>query len=336
MSARTLYFTGPRSLEVRDRPVPEPGPDAVRVRTRVSAISAGTEGLIYRGDAPTSLPADETLDALEGDLSYPLAYGYAAVGVVTAVGEDVDDAWLDREVFAYNPHESHFLAHPDDLHPVPEGVSTREAALFANLESAVTFVLDGDPTLGERVVVFGQGVIGLLTTAVLAETPLETLVTVDHHASRRERSRAFGADRSLDPGGDVTEELEELSGGRADLSYELSGNPGALNDAIAATGFDGRIVVGSWYGEKSAPLELGGHFHRDRIDVTSSQVSTIAPRLEGRWSRKRRHELTWEWLSSLDLEALFTHEFPIERAEEAYRSLAERPDEAIQVFLTYE
>ena len=335
MTARTLSFTGPRSLEVRRRPIPDPGPGELRVRTETSAISAGTEGLLYRGEAPTTLPADESLDALEGDLSYPLAYGYAAVGVVTAVGEGVDDALLDRRVFAYNPHESHFLARPDDLLPVPESVSAREAALFANLESAITFSLDGDPTLGERVVVFGQGVVGLLTTALLAESPLETLVTVDHHASRRELSREFGADRSLDPERDVAGELEDLSGSRADLSYELSGNPEALNDAIAATGFDGRIVVGSWYGEKSAPLELGGRFHRDRIDVHSSQVSTIAPRLEGRWSRERRHELTWEWLSRLDLEGLFTHEFPLERAEEAYRSLEERPDEAIQVFLTY-
>ena len=337
MTARTLYFTGPRSISVRERPVPEPGPGEVRIRTLASAISAGTEGLVYRGDAPASLVADETIDALEGDLSFPLAYGYAAVGRITATGPDVDDSWLERRVFAYNPHESHFVASRDGLVPVPDGLSTRRATLLANMETAVTFLLDGRPAIGERVVVYGQGVVGLLTTALLAHAPVETLVAADHLESRRSLAERFGADRTVDPREeDVGEVLERVVDGRADLAYELSGNPAALDDAISATGFDGRVVVGSWYGTKTAELELGGRFHRDRIDVQSSQVSTIAPEHEGRWSRARRHAVALEWLETLPVEPLFTHSFPLERAAEAYRLLEDRPEEAIQVVLRYD
>ena len=337
MTARTLSFIGPRSVAIRDRPVPEPGPDEVRVRTLASAISAGTEGLIYRGEAPASLPADETIDALEDDLSFPLSYGYAAVGRVDAVGAAVSEAWLDRRVFAYNPHESHFTAQPDALVPVPEAIPTRRATLLANVETAVTFLLDGRPTIGERVAVFGQGVVGLLTTALLAHTPVESLVAVDPLASRRSLAEAFGADRTIDPDRrDVDDRLASTTGGRADLTYELSGDPAALDDAIAATGFDGRVVVGSWYGTKPVELDLGGRFHRDRIDVRSSQVSTIAPEHEGRWSRERRHEVAWGWLEDLAVDSLFTHTFPLERADDAYRLLEERPGEAIQVLLTYD
>jgi len=337
MTARSLYFTAPRTVEVDSHPVPEPGPDEVRVRTTASAISAGTEGLLYRGEAPTDLPADEELEALDGDLSYPLQYGYAAVGEVTAVGERVADNWLERTVFAYNSHESHFLARPNDLLTVPDGVSPREATLVANLETAITFLLDGEPLLGEHVAVFGQGPVGLLTTALLAETPLETLVTFEPSETRRELSRAFGADRSLDPTdreADTT--FEESTGSRADLVYELSGDPDALNDAIGTTGFDGRVVVGSWYGTKPSQLDLGGRFHRDRIEIRSSQVSTIDPRLSGRWSRERRHDLTWTWLERLEVESLLTHEVPLEDAGRAYELLEEHPDEAIQVLLAYE
>ncbi len=336
MTAHRLRFTGPESVEIVRRSVPDPGPSEVRVATEVSAVSAGTEGLIYRGEAPTDLPSDETIDALEGDLSFPLTYGYAAVGRVTAVGADVDDEWLERRVFAYNPHESHFVAEPETLVAVPEGVSTRTAALFANAETAVTLVLDGQPAIGERVVVFGQGVVGLLTTALLAHSPVETLVTVDRLERRRSVGETFGADRAVDPADDVPTMIESIAGGRADLTYEVSGDPDALNDAVATTGFDGRVIVGSWYGTKSADLDLGGRFHRDRIAVRSSQVSTIAPRHEGRWSRERRHDVAWSWLRRLDLEDLLTHELPIERAAEAYRLLEDRPDEAIQVLLTYE
>ncbi|AFZ71497.1 zinc-dependent alcohol dehydrogenase [Natronobacterium gregoryi] len=336
MTAQTLYFTGPRTVEIRCRDVCDPGPDELRVRTIASAISAGTERLIYSGDAPAELPADEQLEAFDGDLSFPLSYGYAAVGEVTAVGSNVDDDWLGQQVFAYNPHESHFLARPDDVLPVPDGVSAHEATLFANLETAVTFLLDGEPLLGERVAVLGQGVVGLLTTALLSQTPLESLVTFDTYERRRERSTAFGADRSLDPDRELPDAFVDTAGDRADLTYELSGNPDALDDAISTTGFDGRVIVGSWYGTRPASVELGGRFHRDRLEVRSSQVSTIDPRLSGRWSRERRHELTWEWLQRLEVTSLLTHERPLSEAPEAYELLEKRPEATIQLLFTYE
>ncbi|WP_440765403.1 zinc-binding dehydrogenase [Natronorubrum sp. DTA7] len=335
--ARSLYFTGPRTVAVRSRPLPEPDSDEVRVRTVASAISAGTEGLLYRGEAPTELPADEELEAFDGDLSFPLRYGYAAVGEVTAVGADVDAEWVGRTVFAYNAHESRFLADPETLLPVPDGVSPREATLFANLETAVGFLLDGAPLFGERVAVFGQGTVGLLTTALLARTPLETLVAFEPDERRRRYAERFGADHALDPAeGEFPDAFREIATDRADLTYELSGDPDALDDAIATTGFDGRVLVGSWYGTKPATLDLGGRFHRDRIEIRSTQVSTLDPRLSGRWSRERRHDLTWEWLERLEVSPLLTHDVALEDAEEAYELLEERPDEAIQVLLTYD
>ncbi|APX98125.1 oxidoreductase [Natronorubrum daqingense] len=335
--AHGLVFTGPKSVAVESNPIPEPGSTDVLVRTRTSAISAGTEGLIFRGDAPTNLAADDELEALDGDLSFPLRYGYAAVGEVVAVGDDVAEKWLERTVFAYNAHESHFLAEPSDLFPVPDGISPREAALFANLETAVTLTLDGEPRLGEHVAVFGQGTVGLLTTALLARAPLETLLTFEPHAKRRRHSERLGADRSFDPTDrEFPDTVRAVTDARADLTYELSGNPEALNDAIASTGFDGRVLVGSWYGTKPANLDLGGRFHRDRIDIRSSQVSTIDPRLSGRWSRERRHDLTWQWLERLEVTPLITHEIPLEDAATAYELLEDRPGEAIQILLTYD
>ena len=334
---RSLYFTGPRTVDVRSRPLPDPGPEEVRVRTIASAISAGTEGLLYRGEAPTELPADEELEALDGDFSFPLRYGYAAVGEVAAVGASVSAEWLGRTVFAYNAHESRFLADPETLLPVPDGISPREATLFANLETAVTFLLDGAPLFGERAAVFGQGTVGLLTTALLARTPLEALVAVEPDEKRRRCAERFGADHAVDPAADEFPDVfREVAGDRADLTYELSGDPDALDDAIATTGFDGRVIVGSWYGTKPATLDLGGRFHRDRIEIRSSQVSTIDPRLSGRWSRQRRHDLTWEWLERLEVSELLTHDVPLEDAAEAYELLEGRPDEAIQVLLTYD
>lgn len=128
------------------------------------------------------------------------------------------------------------------------------------------------------------------------------LITVDLNANRRERSEQVGATRSVHPNelGDVLVLLGEadpddhVSHPGADLTFELSGNPDALDAAVSSTGYDGRIVVGSWYGTKPTELNLCGRFYRSRIRLSSSQVSTIDPMLRGRWGRSRRMNLAWD------------------------------------------
>lgn len=329
---RALHFVAPRRVEVREEPPAALAAGEVRVATVVSAVSPGTELLIYRGEVPEGMAIDAVLPALSGGFAFPLKYGYAAVGRVVEVGEGVGAEWRDRLVFAFHPHQSHFTASTDELLPVPGGIAPEAAAFLPNVETAVNFLMDGRPVVGERVVVFGQGVVGLLTTALLARLPLASLVTVDRHALRRQRSRELGAGAVLDP-----EEAGGLEGlrGSADLTYEVSGSPAALEQAIAATGFAGRVVVGSWYGAKRVALDLGGAFHRSRIELLSSQVSSLAPRFSARWSKARRLEVAWRLLAGLDPARLVTHRFPLAEAPAAYELLDRRPEEAIQVVLTY-
>lgn len=326
MPGKELYFTGSGSVVIDEATIADPDPGEVRVRTELSGISHGTELLVYRGEVASDLSADETIDALEGTFSYPMRYGYSAVGQVTAVGEGVDDDWLDRRVFAFNPHESHFLADPETL--VPTSLSPEQAVFIPNTEAAVNFVMDARPRIGARVVIFGQGPVGLLTTAVLSEFPLSSLVTVDHCARRRRLSESLGADRSVSP--------DDVPVDDADITFELSGNPSALDDAIDATGYAGQVIVGSWYGTKDVTLELGQHYHRSHIRVRSSQVSHIDPDHADRWDKDRRLDVVRSWLGDRDLSELLTHEIPIDRAADAYELIDEHPEDAVQVALTYE
>src|SRR5262249_51218121 len=153
---------------------------------------------------------------------------------------------------------------------------------LAHMETAVNLLLDGAPLLGERVLVLGQGTIGLLVTALAARFPLQALIAVEGVPARARLARALGATRVVAPG----EEARPGPDG-ADLAYELSGRPEALDVAVAAAGREARIVVGSWYGRKRAPVDLGGAFHRGRLRLLSSQVSHIAPALSARWNRGR-------------------------------------------------
>lgn len=334
--ARRVRFTAPRTVDVESGPVPRPDDDEVLVESTVSAVSPGTELLVYRDDVPVGVPLDTTIDGLTEPLSYPLSYGYSVVGVVTAVGDAVDATWADRRVFAFRPHASHFCATPDSLVALPDGVSDEDAAMLATAETATGFAMDGRPRVGERVVVLGQGVVGLLTTALLARFPLSELVTVDRYASRRARSRALGAHEAFAPEAVPDGVADRFPGdGRADLTFELSGNPEALSDAISVTGDDGRLVVGSWYGAKPVSLELGGRFHRSRMRLRSSQVSKIDADHAGRWDKERRLDYVLDAIADLEPSSLVTHRFPVEDAAEAYRLLDRDPADAVQVLFTY-
>ena len=328
MTETALYFTGPETVDHRPVSV-DPAADEVVVATDASAISAGSELLVYRDEVPTEMPVDETIEAFDDTFEYPLRYGYAAAGTVVETGGDVADEWLDRSVFAFRPHQTRFAAAPDDLVVLPDGVSAAHGCLLPTVETATNLVLDSEPKLDESVVVFGAGVVGLCTTRLLSAFPLDELVVVEPIAARREAATSMGADRTLTP------EAAAAELGDCDLAVELSGEPAVLNDAIDAVGYDGRVVVGSWYGEKRAPIDLGGSFHRDRIELVSSQVSTIDPARRGRWDRQRRFDTAVEWLDRLDCERLISHRIPFSEAADAYELLDERSEPVLQVVLTY-
>lgn len=326
--AKTLYFTAPRKVEVREtalRPLKE---DEVLVETICSAISAGTEMLVYCGEFPQ---AGDARDPISANLKYPLAYGYSCVGWVKVIGNLVNGNWQDRFVFAFQPHTSHFIAKPDSLIAIPQFLSPETACFLPNMETAVNLVQDGAPILGERVLVLGQGVVGLLTASLLNEFPLERLVVVDQYELRRNALQVEGRKSNVEglP-------AKDLRSSTFDLTFELSGSPSALNDAIEHTTFSGRIVIGSWYGEKRAEIDLGGAFHRSRIKLISSQVSTIAPALSMRWDKARRFGVAWEALKRIQPEKWITHRFSIDEAEKAYRLLDENPQETIQVVFEYD
>jgi 2-desacetyl-2-hydroxyethyl bacteriochlorophyllide A dehydrogenase len=331
-SAKALYFVAPQHVDIQEIPLSELGPNEVRVRTLVSAISPGTEMLFYRGQVPDRMSADSSIAGMTGAAHYPLRYGYSCVGEVEAVGTQVSDTWLGRRAFAFSPHASRFNASTESLQPVPDDVATDAAALFPNMETAISLLHDAAPRLGERTVIFGQGIVGLLATWLLRTFRQERLITVEPLPNRRDLSLAMGAVQAFDP---TTMDLEQLKEIDPDLILELTGNPAALESALRIAGYNSRIIIGSWYGTKKVELPLGESFHRNRVTIYSSQVSTIPATLTARWDKGRRYAVAWKNLAHVSYESLITHRIPFERAAEAYQLIAQRPDQTCQVLLTY-
>lgn len=318
MTARQIWFTGPRSVEVREQPLADPGRNELIVNTDLCGISAGTEGLLWRGEFPPDLPLDDAIPELQRSCRYPCPYGYTLVGHTENGGDPV---------LVFHPHADHAVVSEHRLVWLPGHWAPERGVFLPNTETALNLVLDAAPRPGERVAVLGLGIVGLLTTSMLSEYPLAKLVAVDPVPERRERASRFA--RTASP-----EELPGILGDvGADLVLEVSGAPEALQSALDIAGFAGRVIVGSWYGSKEVTLDMGRDFHRKRLIIRSSQVSTIAPELTGRWNHARRLAAAIDWLDRRWSPDWITHRFSFDDAEEAYRLIESPGSSWLQIVL---
>ena len=333
--ARALWFTAPHRVALRDDIAPAPGAGEVRIRAVASAISQGTEMLVYRGQVSADLPLD--LPTLAGSFAFPIKYGYASVGQVLDTGRDVETVTSGHVVFVLHPHQSAYTVPATLVTRLPDGLDPLLGVFTANLETAVNVLLDAPLRLGETVVVFGLGTVGLLIAQLCRRAGAGCVVGVDPLANRRATARAVGVDEALAPDDGLLDAIRKRTEGRgADLAIEASGSPAALQAAVDSVAPEGTVLAVSWYGTKPVPLMLGGHFHRGRVRIRSSQVGQLDPALAPRWDRARRTRLALDLLPQLHLRELITHRLPLARAAEAYRLVDQHPNEVVQVVLTYE
>jgi 2-desacetyl-2-hydroxyethyl bacteriochlorophyllide A dehydrogenase len=334
LEARAVWFAAPHTAELRPEWVPPPGPGEVRVSSVISAISHGTEMLVYRGEVPADLPLD--LPTFAGGFSFPIKHGYATVGRVLDASTGVEHLAPGDLVFVHHPHQEAFTVPADLPVRLPGGTDPAAAVFFANLETALNIVHDTPLHLGETALVFGQGVVGLLVTQLLKRAGADRVLAVEPVKKRRELALKVGADAAFEPGEDLREQILEATDGRgADVAVEVSSSGAALQAAVDAVVAEGTVVVASWYGTKPVTLSLGGHFHRGRVRVRSSQVGGINPELGPRWDRARRTETVLGLLPRLRLEELVSHRIPFEKAPQAYRLVDEDPGETVQVILVH-
>jgi 2-desacetyl-2-hydroxyethyl bacteriochlorophyllide A dehydrogenase len=329
VKARAVHFVAPRRIEVREVDLPAPAEGCLLVATEWSGISSGTEMLAYRGEIDPDLPLDETVGALAGTFAYPFRYGYSVVGRVVRPTGSFREGQL---VFAFHPHQDRFIVDAREAVAV-DGMDARVATMYPMVETALQVCLDAGPRLGEVVVVVGLGAVGILIAAMLARTGTVVFGS-EPVPARRAAADAFGV-RALTPD-DVADAVADATGGRgADLVVEASGNPQGLASSLGLLAHEGTALVCSWYGTKPASLPLGAAFHRRRLTMRSTQVSTIPASLSARWDRDRRAEVAWRLTRELPVAVLCTHAFPFEAAAEAYAHTDRKEHGLIHAALRY-
>jgi threonine dehydrogenase-like Zn-dependent dehydrogenase len=342
VTERRVSFRAPGAVAVTEYEERDPRAGEVRLRTLYSGISAGTELTAYRGSNPyvtKRWDSERRLFVAGATFDYPLDdWGYEQVGEVVEItagvtrlrrGDHVWGIWGHRSS-AVVPEEAVADRALDGLPPLC-GVFARIGAVALNA------ILDADVHVGETVAVFGLGVPGLIATQ-LARLHGADVVAVDRIPRRLELAAGFGATTIDAAEGSAGDEVKDATAGRgADVTIELSGSPAALNEAVRGAAYASRVVVAGFAQGGAAELRLGEEFHHNRIELVSSQISSVHPRLVHRWDvlRLERTVLDLRRQGRLELEPLVTRVEPVERAPELFRLLDERPDDDVQVVLEF-
>ena len=272
--AAALWYCGTGTAEIRREVLGPPGAGEVRVKSLYSAISRGTESLVFAGRVPESEFARMRAPYMAGDLPFPVKYGYATVGCV----EDGNAALMGRNVFALYPHQTSFNIPEASVIAVPDDLPPRRAVLAANMETALNGVWDAAPGPADHVAVIGAGVVGSLVAYLCGQLPGAKVTLVDINPARAELASALGV------GFTVPAKAER----DCDLVVHASGSPDGLNTALDLAGDEATVLEMSWYGDQAVSALLGGPFHSRRLRLISSQVGNIAPSHRPRWSHHRR------------------------------------------------
>lgn len=307
--ARAIWYAKKGVVELRHARLAPLRPGMARVRSLFSGISRGTERLVLNASIAQSEWERMRGPNQEGDFPFPVKYGYCATGVV----EEGPAQLLGRTVFCLHPHQDVFDAAPQELAVIPPSIPARRATLTANMETALNALWDSGAGPGDRIVVVGAGIVGLLVASLAARLPGASVTSVDVDEARRPVAEALGAAFAR----------PDVAPGDADVVFHASATSAGLNTAIKCAGFEGTIVEMSWYGDRPVTVDLGDAFHSGRLKLISSQVGNISPSRRARWDYPRRRVAAVRLLEDVALDRLVSDEIAFEAApQELPRALA--------------
>ncbi len=329
----------PETLNLSEKPQPAPGLGEVLVRVRRAGI-CGSDLHIYHGLNPFA--------------TYPRVVGHEFMGVVEAVGADVEALSVGERVVIDpvvncgqcqactigRPNVCRNLqvigVHRDggmadytvlpvrNAHRIPEQVSDRLAAMAEPYSIAANVLGRTEVREAEWALIFGAGTMGL-TAVQVARMKGAQVVVVEPGAARRKRAETAGAALVLDPQQDnIQDALGDLTQGDGpSLVVDCAGIPQILPQAIDLVAPAGRIGLLSFSPE---PIPI------KQQDLIKKELSLFASRLN-----KGLIPAVLDWFAQglVDGESLISHEFSAQQAVEAFQMADQSPEETVKVHLLF-
>ena len=319
ISARAFWSNGDGTGQISPTAVLS-DTEKVVVKSHWSALSKGTETLVYTGRVPASEYQRMRCPFQEGAFPGPVKYGYMAVGEVLSGPLPVGTM-----VFALHPHQDVFSLPGEAVLEIPSDISPRRAVLAANMETALNGLWDSGIGPGDRVAIVGAGVVGLMVARLASLIPGCDVTLFDIDRDKAEIATTLGTN--------FTSSASDL--GEADLVFHCSGAPSGLETALGACGFEAKLVEMSWYGSQPVTAPLGADFHAKRLTLTSSQVGAVSPGHRPRWTHRRRLEKAINLLADSAWDALISDEIPFDSLPDAMHAIAKREKNPVAMIIRY-
>ncbi|HSY08604.1 MAG TPA: bi-domain-containing oxidoreductase [Steroidobacteraceae bacterium] len=339
------------------------------VRTTHSLISAGTERMLVEfGRAGWLEKARQqpekvrqvldkvrtdgfapTLAAVRGKLDQMMPLGYCNVGRVVEIGADVRGFAVGDRVVSNGPHAELVAVARNLCARIPDGVLDDEAVFTVLGAIALQGVRLAAPTLGERFVVIGLGLLGLLTVQLLRANGCRVL-GIDPDTARAEVARRFGADVVLlERGEDPLSVADEFSGGlgvdgvlitastRSSDPVSQGARMCRQRGRIVLVGVSGLELNRSDFYQKELSFQVSCSYGPGRYDPQYEELGTDYPLGFVRWTEQRNFQAVLEMMNSraIDVRALITHRFGLDAAPAAYELLATQGEPHLGILLEY-
>ncbi len=326
---KRFAFTGKNAVELQTFEPGFPGENEVAVRTVVSMISPGTEGIVFR----CAFTAGNHWDNW---VKYPFIPGYSAAGYVEAVGAGVTKVKVGDRVVTRGSHATFSIVPVNQCHRIPEGISFENALWFAFAKITAMGAHAAKYRLGDSVAVIGAGLIGQFSARWAYASGTARVIVIDPVAERLRFLRNAGNFITIAKsiGEEVYAELTDLCGGKLpDVVVESTGNAAVFQSALKAVGKFGKLVLMTDTGTPEEQRLCGEVITRgltivgahDPQDTPEWNEDMIAP-LFFRMCLDRR----------IVVDGMVTHRFQPDHPEEIYRICCEERNQVMGMIVNWE
>lgn len=322
---KAIVNTAPNRLVFQDLPLPKPGPGQVRIRTAACGVCA-TDILMIAGWERTTFPAIP---------------GHEWSGIVDGVGEGVDKSLIGRRCVAENVlasggevgfevpggYSEYFITQAANLYPLPDDFCMTTAALIEPLAVSLRGLKKLRLNVKSRVLVIGDGPIGLLMVMLLHRAGMEEIVVIGGRAPRLAIAQESGASQVLNYHqieGEFARDILHTAGDAFSLVVEASGSAAAMQASLELTSVCGQILVLGDYSQARADFAWNYLLHRE-LEIIGSNASA------GAWPDAVELAVGHK----LPLERLITHRLPAQRYAEGVELTRSRRPDVVKVVLEW-
>ena len=272
MEAKALICDEKQNFSIEEVRIAEPGPNQIGIRTIYSGVSIGTEFALIRNKISWG--------------PYPICTGYMGVGRVEEIGDEINNFKVGDVVYyrgnggmtlpdgravscVSGTHSSHVVIAANSTHGaalVPEGAPLDAAAMFVLPAVGLYGVDMANPRMGETVVVYGVGLIGMGVVAFCSQRGCR-VIAVDINDQQLAKAKEFGADIVINSAEqDVKQEIEKIVPGGADAVFESTGIPALINETTQLCKTHGSFIWQGNYGEAPVSFDfMNAHVRRLRM-----------------------------------------------------------------------